>query len=73
MSRKLFSSCLGIITSPTSGALNIAVGYVLLVQVGDFELRNPIQVGVGGLGGLIMAVILAGTFGRFHGGDHPEN
>ena len=53
------------------GAFNIAVGYVLICQVGDFDLRSPVQVGVAGLGALLMAVMAARTFGRFHGGNSP--
>jgi hypothetical protein len=53
------------------GAFNLAVGYLLICQVGDFDLRNPIHVGVAGLGGVLTAVMLARTFGRFHGGNSP--
>jgi hypothetical protein len=53
------------------GAFNIAVGYLLICQVGDFDLRSPIEVSVAGLGALLMAVMLARSFGRFHGGNSP--
>jgi hypothetical protein len=53
------------------GAFNVAVGYLLICQVGNFELRNPIDVLVAGLGALLMAMMLARAFGRFHGGNSP--
>jgi hypothetical protein len=53
------------------GAFNLATGYVLLLQVGKFDLRSPMQVSVAGVGALLMAVMLARTFGRFHGGNSP--
>lgn len=53
------------------GAFNIALGYLLISQVGDFDLREPLQVLVVGLGVLLMAVFSALTFGRFHGGNSP--
>jgi hypothetical protein len=53
------------------GAFNIAVGYLLVYRVGDFDLRGPIHVVVTGLGGLFMALILSRRFGRFNGGNSP--
>lgn len=50
------------------GAFNIAVGYVLIWHVGDFDLGNSTQALVAGAGALLMAVMSARTFGRFHGG-----
>jgi hypothetical protein len=53
------------------GAFNIAVGYLLVCQVGDFDLRSPMHVLVSGFGALLIAVRLARRFGRFHGGNSP--
>jgi hypothetical protein len=53
------------------GAFNVAVAYLLICQVGAFDLRNPIPVLAAGLGGLSIAVMLARGFGRFHGGNAP--
>jgi hypothetical protein len=53
------------------GAANIAVGYLLICQVGDFDLRNPIHALLAGSGALFMAVMLSRAFGRFHGGNSP--
>jgi hypothetical protein len=54
------------------GAFNMAIGYLLICQVGNFDLRDTIQVLVAGLGGLLMALVGARLFGRFHGGNSPE-
>ena len=51
------------------GAFNIAVGYALIFQVGAFDLRNPVHVLVAGAGALVMALLLARTFGKLHGGN----
>jgi hypothetical protein len=48
------------------GLFNLAVGYVLVCRVGDFNLRKTQHVLALGAGILIMSVMLAHTFGRFH-------
>lgn len=53
------------------GAFNIAVGYLLIWQVGHFDPHSSSDVVVAGLGALLMAVMLARSFGRFHGGNSP--
>jgi len=53
------------------GFLNLAVGYVLICRVGNFDLRSTDQVVVSGLGVLLAGVMLARSFGRFHGGNSP--
>ena len=50
------------------GLFNLAIGYLLVCRVGTFELRNTRHVVVLGLGILLMSVMLARAFGRFHGG-----
>ncbi len=50
------------------GAFNVAMGYLLVCRVGSFELRNTRHVLVTGAGALLMAMMLARTFGRFYGG-----
>ena len=50
------------------GFFNLAVGYVLVCRVGNFELRQTRHVLVLGLGILVMAVMLARAFGKFYGG-----
>ena len=51
------------------GAFNLIVAYVLVVRVGRFELRRTSHIVVLGLGALIMALMLAQNFGKFHGGN----
>jgi hypothetical protein len=53
------------------GFLNLAVGYVLVCRVGYFNLRATDQVVVFGLGVLLMGLVAARSFGRFHGGNSP--
>jgi hypothetical protein len=50
------------------GFFNLVVGYLLVCRVGTFELRQTRHVLVLGLGVLLMAFMLARTFGKFHGG-----
>ena len=47
---------------------NLAVGYVLVWRVGNFELRQTRHAVVFALGVLGMAIMLARSFGRFYGG-----
>ena len=51
------------------GMFNLVVAYVLVARVGRFELRQTKHVVVLGLGILVMSLMLAWTFGRFHGGN----
>ena len=51
------------------GMFNPVVAYVLVARVGRFELRQTRHAVVLGLGALVMALMLARAFGRFHGGN----
>jgi len=51
------------------GFLNLVAGYVLVCRVGDFDPRSTVDVAVAGLGVLVMALVTARLFGRFHGGN----
>jgi hypothetical protein len=53
------------------GFFNLAVGYVLVCRVGEFDLRSTEHVIALGLGTLLMALLTARLFGRFHGGNNP--
>jgi hypothetical protein len=53
------------------GFFNMVVGYVLVCRVGDFGLRNTGDIAALGLGVLLMALLHARLFGRFHGGNAP--
>jgi hypothetical protein len=50
------------------GLFNLAVAYVLIFRIGIFSLHNTCQVLVVAAGMLLMSVMLARAFGRFHGG-----
>ena len=54
------------------GFLNLAIGYVLICRVGSFDLRSTAQVAVAAAGILLMSLMLARHFGRFHGGNSPK-
>ena len=51
------------------GSFNLVVAYLLICQVGDFDLRSFEHVGVAGAGILAMGLGLARIFGPLHGGD----
>lgn len=55
------------------GVFNLAVSYVLISRVGEFTLRSTTYAAVLGLGFLLMGLFAAHHFGRFHGGNSPEN
>jgi hypothetical protein len=55
------------------GFLNLVVGYLLVCRVGDFDLRSTSDVVAAGLGVLVIGVAMARQFGRFNGGNHPQN
>jgi glycine cleavage system protein P-like pyridoxal-binding family len=50
------------------GFFNLVVAYLLICRVGNFNLRKTAQVAVLGAGFLLMSLMLAYSFGRFHGG-----
>ncbi len=54
------------------GVLNLSVAYVLICRVGDFSLRSTVHAVTLGLGFLLMGLLSARHFGRFHGGNSPE-
>ena len=53
------------------GFFNLVVGYVLVGRVGSFDPRATGHVLALGAGILLMGLMLARTFGRFHGGNRP--
>ncbi len=50
------------------GFFNLAIGYLLVCRVGAFDLRRTRHVLALGAGILIISLMLAHGFGRFHGG-----
>jgi hypothetical protein len=55
------------------GFANFVIAYLLIVRVGDFDLHAADQVIPLGAGVVLMGVIAARLFGRFHGGNSPTN
>ena len=55
------------------GFFNLVIGYLLIGRVGEFDLRSTEQVTALGLGVLVMALLMARMFGRFHGGNAPQD
>ena len=53
------------------GFFNLALAYVLICHVGDFNLRSIAHTATLGLGFLLMGLMSARLFGRFHGGNSP--
>jgi hypothetical protein len=51
------------------GFANLVIAYLLIARVGKFDLRATDHVIAVGLGVLLMAVMSARLFGRFHGGN----
>ncbi len=54
------------------GVFNFAVSYTLIWRVGEFNLRSTTHVALLGLGFLVLGLVGARSFGRFHGGNSPE-
>jgi hypothetical protein len=50
---------------------NLVLAYCLILRVGQFDLRAMDNIISLGLGLLLMAVISARIFGKFHGGNSP--
>jgi hypothetical protein len=51
------------------GVFNLGVAYVLFCRVGDFSLGSTADAASAGLGFLLLGLMLARHFGRFHGGN----
>lgn len=60
------------LSPPTTNVLwatiNFVLAYLLLWRVGSFDLRKTGHVTAVLLGGVLMSVFLARTFGKLHGG-----
>jgi hypothetical protein len=54
------------------GFLNLVVGYVLICRIGSFDLRATDQVAAAGCGALLLGALMAQRFGRFNGGNSPN-
>ena len=51
------------------GMFNLVAAYLLIARVGRFDLRKTSHAAVVGIAILLMALMLAHGFGRFHGGN----
>jgi hypothetical protein len=54
------------------GFANLVLFYLLIAQVGDFDVRSAAHAGAFALGILVMGIFAARHFGRFNGGNTPE-
>ena len=54
------------------GFLNAVVSYLLVVRVGNFDLRSTRDVVSLAGGALLISLLMAKHFGQFHGGNVPE-
>ena len=55
------------------GFANLVVAYLLILRVGDFDLRSTADVMTLGLGMLLIGLFMARHFGRFNGGNSPTS
>ena len=53
------------------GVFNLAAAYLLICRVGEFSLRSSFDVAALGLGFVLIGLLSARHFGRFHGGNSP--
>ena len=54
------------------GFFNAVAGYLLVVGVGNFDLRSAGDVLALAVGALLISLLMARHFGQFHGGNAPE-
>ena len=54
------------------GFFNAMVGYLLVANVGAFDLRATNHLLAFGLGALLISIFSARHFGQFHGGNAPS-
>ena len=55
------------------GFVNFVVAYFLVARVGHFDLHAADHIIAFGVGVLLMGVMAARTFGRYHGGNSPTS
>jgi hypothetical protein len=55
------------------GFFNAVVGYLLVVRVGNFNMRSKSDVLALAVGALLIGLQSARHFGQFHGGNSPEH
>ena len=52
-------------------AFNFAAAYMLLAQVGAFDIHDLADVAAAGGGALLMSLVHSRIFGKLHGGNTP--
>jgi hypothetical protein len=55
------------------GFANFGVAYLLIARVGNFDLHAADQVVAVAVGVLLIGLMSARAFGRFHGGNSPTD
>ena len=55
------------------GFFNLIVAYVLLLRIGAFDVHSTEHVIAAGAGSLLLSVMTARMFGRFHGGNLSQD
>jgi hypothetical protein len=55
------------------GFFNAIIGYMLVLRVGRFDVRSTSNVLVLAVGALLISLQSARHFGKFHGGNTPED
>jgi hypothetical protein len=53
------------------GFANFVIAYLLIARVGTFDLHAADHVIAAGVGVLLIGMMAARSFGRFHGGNSP--
>ena len=53
------------------GFFNAVIGYMLVLRVGHFDVRSTSHVLVLAVGALLISLVAARNFGKFHGGNTP--
>lgn len=60
------------VTNVWWGFLNLALGYLLLARVGNFDPHDMVCMGTAFAGALLLSLGTARHFGRFNGGNTPK-
>jgi hypothetical protein len=55
------------------GFFNLLLAYLLIGRVGSFDPRSTADAVAAGAGALLIGLMLARAFGRFHGGNMKRN
>jgi hypothetical protein len=54
------------------GLFNAIVGYILVLRVGQFDVRSTDHILALAVGTLLISIFMARHFGQFHGGNEPS-